>query len=632
MRSNGLRMLLAAICVSAAPLCCGAAPRKSAPQAPAEAATARVRAVLDELERTADFRKARGELTSLLGQVAAWADPRDPEPFVQAALAARLVGQLGDGRERVAGSDPGLPPVVAARRADLLKYLRANERLAGAMAFTVKSEEECPRAIYDLLDRLRRDGADKLDEYAYLVAAVCVVHEKPFTRRVNENQVRAPKATDILRYFVANQRQMRFDLRQVPPELLIYVVDTTASIDDMEWALKRYQGEKNIGRHFFDIRYDSDHLLKGTEKKITQAGYTLRNIQKYGGVCVDQAYFAAGVGKALGVPTCCASGKSGIIGHTWVGFYEARDGRGAWNLRYGRYREYRVVRGYVCDPQTRRAIPDAFLAVQAQAATAGAADRYAAAALVDAADLLHEVSAQGRSLDPPPLAPTGVGPARPRKPDTDAQLDLVRHALLRVGAYARGWLLVGEIARSGKMTPEQMSYWAGQLRSTCGRQYPDFSMAVLKPMIESVADVARQNDLWNDCFRFFQGRKDLAAEIRLSQAAMWERAGDGRSAGRCYEDIVERYVNAGPFAITALEKSEQKLLELGLKRRVPRLYRMAWDKCDKPIRMHVELLRQSNWCRIGTMYARALAAAGEDDAARRILNDIESTIARLSAD
>ena len=622
MLSGGLRMLLAVICVSAAP--------QSSAASPAGAASARIKAVLDELERTADFKRARGELANLLGQVAAWADAEAPEPFVEAAFAARLVGQLGDGRQRIGGSDLGLPPVVAGRRTDLLKYLRANDRLARAMAFTVKPEEECPRPIYDLLDSLRRDGADKLDEYAYLVAAVCVVHEEPFIRRVSENEVRAPKAGDILRYFVANRQDMRFDLKQVAPELLIYVVDTTASIDDMNWALKRYKGEKNIGRHFFDIRYDNDHLLKGTEKKITQAGYTLQNIHKYGGVCVDQAYFAAGVGKALGVPTCCASGKSGIIGHTWVGFFESRDGRGVWNLRYGRYRDYRVVRGYIRDPQTGRRIPDAFLAVQAEAVTAGAANRYAAAALVDAADLLRDVWAAGKSFDPPPLAPAGVGTVRRRKAEPDAQLDLIRHALLRVPACERGWLLVGQIARSGKMTPEQMSYWSRQLRSTCGRQYPDFSMAVLKPMIESVADVARQNDLWNDCFRFFQGRKDLAAEIRLSQAAMWERAGDDRSAGRCYEDIVERYVNAGPFAITALEKSEQKLLELGLKRRVPRLYRMARAERDKPIPMHVELLRQSNWCRIGTMYARALAAAGEEGAARQVLNDIESTIARLS--
>ena len=67
-------------------------------------------------------------------------------------------------------------------------------------------------------------------------------------------------------------------------ELLEYVVDTTASIDDMNWALAKYGGDRNVGHHFFDVPYDYDNYLHATPKKITTLGFTLPNILKYGGV------------------------------------------------------------------------------------------------------------------------------------------------------------------------------------------------------------------------------------------------------------------------------------------------------------------------------------------------------------
>src|SRR5205807_3987797 len=121
-----------------------------------------------------------------------------------------------------------------------------------------------------------------------------VVHhgDKPLERHINENTAKGADPIEIFDYYVKNESRMYFGIRNVPAELLAYVVDTTASVEEMGWALQKYAGDKEVGKRFFDVKYDYDNFRKGTPKKITTLGFTLPNILKYGGVCADQAYFA----------------------------------------------------------------------------------------------------------------------------------------------------------------------------------------------------------------------------------------------------------------------------------------------------------------------------------------------------
>jgi len=580
----------------------------------ADVVAEQVKTVLDTLEVDADFTQATTTLERLFQRVAIHAPSNEPAAFVEAAFARRLVSQLGT--------------MSSAKQAGtLLKYLRANRKLARALAFAVKADRERPEPIYQLLDKLRKAHGEKLNDYAYLAAAVCVVHDRPLSRRINENRVEAPDPIDVFRYFAGHERKMLFGIKSVPPELLVYVVDTTASIKEMRWALSRYKGETKVGKHFFKIKYDYRHYRTGAKKKVTAAGFNLPNILRFGGVCADQAYFAVAIGKAIGVPTCYAVGRSGQSGHAWVGFFQARKGQGRWNFEYGRYAQYTVVRGTVLDPQTRQRIGDDHLSVQAELIGAKAADRYAAIAFADAAGALASVADFGEAADLKPLV--SADPAEPRKTDLPAQLDLIEQGLRRAPGYAAGWVKVSEMARLGEMTLKQKKYWAGQLQKMCGKKYPDFSMAVIKPMIETVDDVGEQNALWNACFRFFSKRKDLAAEIRMAQAAMWEEAGQLAKAGKCYEDVITRYINSGPFAIAALTKVERKLRELNRDSRVAPLYALAWSKCRKPVGMAPTFIRAANWTRVGVLYVRALEAAGQTKKAQKVRAAIESVVGKL---
>ena len=536
------------------------------------------------------FDEAAAACDRELARLADKADPKGVEPFVEVAFALRLARQLG----QFGGSD--------SQRQDLLKFLLAHDRLARALAFLVRDDQEQPKGIYELLDRLREQFGDDLGKWANLTAAVCVVHDVPLIHHVNENKTVAPDVPEIFSYFSTRAKHMFFEPEAVPPELLVHVVNTTTSIPEMRWALARYKGDKRIGRHYFKVPYDMDYFRHGTEKRINLHEYTLPNIRQFGGVCADRAHFVAAIGKAVGIPTCYLTGRGSEMGHAWVGFFQVQ-GRGAgWNVDYGRFGQYCAVRGNLVDPQTRRELPDDHLAMQAELVGTSVADRHAVVALVDAARCL----------------------GRARSGQVSRQLELVEAALKRVCGYTPAWLFVGELTATGKMTHEQKKYWADNVLNMCGRKYPDFALTVLKPMICTVEDADKQNAMWNACFQLFRSRADLAAEIRFAQAQMWDQAGETRKSGQCYADIVNRYVNSGPFAIEALKLTAQKLQDLGRDARVPKVYAAAWAKCKKPRNVSPEAIGWANWVRIGLLYARALESVGQDDRAAAVRAEIES--------
>ncbi len=554
---------------------------------------AQVDAILVELREDGDFEQADAVLQEVFDRVAAYAQIDDKDVFREAAFALRLTRQLKE--------------VDEALRPDLLAFLSENGELAATLAFLVKAQHEKPAEIYALFDRLRRSRGEKLQRYANLTAAICVVHERPLKRRVNENTAQSVDPLEIFDYFVANEKYMFFPIRNVPAELLIYVVDTTATVGEMSWALRRYAGDPAVGRRFFDIKYDKEHFRKGAPKRVTVAGWNLPNILRYGGVCVDQAYFAMTVGKSIGVPTAFASGANSKVGHAWVGFLQAQGNQAWWNFEVGRYKAYQGVRGNVFDAQIRRRIPDSYVSLLADLARIRRSDRWAAAAYTDASMRLLELAeadgeraALGRVEE--------VDPAR--QANVESALELIEQALRISPEYAGGWMVIRDLARADKLTLAQKKRWAGVLHRLCGTRYPDFYLAILRPMIESLDEVREQNAFWNKAFDLFSGRHDLAASVRMSQAEMWKQAGAPAKAGLCYEDVIFRYANAGRFVIKALAEAEKLLRRAGRSDRVLLLYDRAFTSIKKPPDLSGPFYKRSNYYRVGKLYADRLEQEG----------------------
>ena len=566
-------------------------------------------AILDSIVQDEDFVPATKQAYELFAQVTLLGSEKNLDAFREAAFTYRLTSQLAQAPKT--------------KRLETLKFLRANDTLAHTLVFLLQRRDR-PANVYALFDRLREARGPLLDKYAMLTAAICVVHDVPLTRDINENATTAPDPLDLFDYYVKNEGSMLFGIRAVPAELLCYVVDSTASIEDMKWALAHYPKDENVGHHFFDIKYDYDHFRKNTPKKVTQAGYTLPHILQFGGVCVDQAFFASSIGKAIGVPTATASGSSAEVGHEWVGFLQAANGKAWWNFDVGRYEEYRGIHGTVLDPQSRGGVPDSYVSLLAELIGTKPVDRQNCVALTDAAMVCVSLETKDADLLAQwQLEVTNARPT-PRKADLEGELTLLESALNLNAGYPRAWLAVGGLAQDGKLTLAQKKRWSDVLLKTCGAKYPDFALDVLTPMIKTVDDVAEQNALWNAAFNLFQKRAYLAAEFRLNQARLWLAKNDTEKAGKCYMDVIERYANAGPFVLDALAGAE-KLLE-GKQDKILLLYDQTWARIQRPKDMAGPFMKQSNWFQVGHAYGNKLSLAGDTRHADAVMAQLNNAV------
>lgn len=604
------RLLLSAMLALASTV--AAQPVGSTPRPPAQPAakavsldkmvTDRVKEVLDSVKSDADFPLAGANLTSLFDEVIAFAPAADSDAFREADFGTRLLFQ-------VAQSPKG-------SRVELLDFLRANDQFAQTLVFLIKPENRLPE-LFGLLDRLRtKDGAD-LNRLASLAAAICVVHDKPLTDQVNENKATAADPVLIFEYFKSHEKSMLLPIAKMPPELLISVVNTTASIDDLNWALKKYGGDPKVGQRYFDVKYDYNHFRKGTPKKVTELGFTLPNILSYGGVCADQSYFAKNVGKAIGVPTTGVFGRNADVSHAWVGYVQTQGDQARWNFDSGHYAGYKGVRGTVRDPQTGQPMPDSSLALIAEASTTNAVSRRTAIAMTDAAVRLASIQKTASAF--PHAGKTVITGCNPARQATTAdRLDLLEAGLRKCPSYAPGWKLVSAAAAAGELSLKDKQRWAKTLDALCGAKYPDFSLDILTPMVRSVDDIHEQDALWNSLFASFQKRPDLAAEIRFSQGAMWEKAGDKAKAWDCYQDIIKRFADDGPFTVDAAARCEKLLKDGSKDKDITPLYGNLWPKLSKPAGMAPEFRTQSNWFRVGSLYAARLESDGNRTKAEEV--------------
>jgi transglutaminase-like putative cysteine protease len=627
MRNGNVWLIGATLSLSSLALVPGAwaaNPPTTAPTAPkskvaySQLVQSRVKGILDALQSDADFSAAEKALADLFDQATLYTPDDRIDALREADFALRLVRQL-----QHAPQD---------HRIDLLKFLRGSPNFAGAFVFLIRPGEN-PAGPYALLERLREARAEQIDKYATLAAAICVVHQRPFERRVNENTGKAIDPIDLFDYYVKYESRMFFGVRNVPAELLVYVVDATGSIDDMTWALSKYAGDKEVGKRFFDIKYDIEYFKTGSGKKLDAHGFSLPNILEFGGVCADQAYFAMQVGKAIGVPTAYTSGASGDVSHAWVGFLQTDGRNGWWNFDSGRYEAYRGVRGNVMDPQTRKAIPDSYVSLLGELIGTKPPDRQNAVALTDAAARLSELEKVAADI-PAPLAddvqPTSIRKAA-RASESASELALLELALHQSAGYAPAWFGVRDLAVANKLSLADKRRWADLLLRLGAKRYPDFTLAILSPMIATIPDAKEQDRLWANVFNLFQSRFDLAANIRMQEAAMWEAQSDPDKAGLCYMDVINRYANAGPFVIDALKGAEKVLVNSKRQDKVVTLYEQTWSHIKPPKEMAGQFMTQSNWYRVGKLYAKKLEESGDGAKSKSVLAQLDKPVAAAAA-
>jgi len=573
----------------------------------------RVNRILTRVAERGGYQHAIAKLDQLFDLAIARTPVSGTAALVNVDYARRLVSQLARVRNKN-------------ERTSLLKLLLKNQELGETLAYLVEPHRQPVGSIYNRLYKLHATLGRQVIAYPNLTAAICVTLFKPFHRHLNENLVTSPSPNAIFKYYVTYRHLMYFGIKDVPARLLVYVVDDCTSIKDMKWALTRYHGDPMVGQLFFNIQYDYGALRPGAVKRVDRAGYNLPNILKYGGVCIDQAYFASAVGKAIGVPTAIDEGMSSVVGHAWVGFLQARGNAGWWNFNVGRYSEYQGVIGTVKNPLTRRREPDDFMSISAQLIHTSQSDRWAAIAMTDAVRHLLTLRKAHKPFSAPAI-PAHVVAARPAPlaNTTHNELKLLNRATERCRGYADEWRTVALMAHWGMLNLSEKESWSDKLMRLCGRRYPDFALAILTPMINSVKNVDQRISLWNRVFPWFADtRFDLAARIRMMQAAALEKIKKDNRAGQYLLDVINRYTNAGPFVIKALEKAAKILARQGHQNRILTLYEQTWVRIKPPPRDMLAFEYESSWYQVGKQLEAMLKTQGHTRMANKVADELDS--------
>ncbi len=246
---------------------------------------------------------------------------------------------------------------------ELKTWLLGQPEFSGDFFALLSPVDYLPKVL-SLLNELHQRDAARFARYANLALAIAVVYDVPAPPDWPHGQVTAisfprklPAAADAFDWWIRQDQLDRSYLRlaSLRAEDLKFVVDAAAPFDELEWSQKNVDLPlSQLATAYTMIRYRTDRATK--ETYIWPDGtYRLTDIQRQGGICVDQAYFASQVGKARGVPTLLFRGEGQDGRHAWFGYL---DGNQQWQLDAGRFGEQRFVTGYARDPQTWKEISD----------------------------------------------------------------------------------------------------------------------------------------------------------------------------------------------------------------------------------------------------------------------------------
>ncbi len=249
-----------------------------------------------------------------------------------------------------------VPPALASAALRDTEFLR--------LFFRVLAPEDHRAQVLQRLGALYAAEPGRWTDYRSLAVALAVVYDQALPAEWPHSQA-GPSVVpwwnwDVVaryRWLIRSNEARRLDndLRRLSPEQLKFVVDAPVLESELVWAQSNVRGSReSFGRVFSSVAYDQGRVDRA-QFDWPHGPYLLDSIRRLGGICVDQAYFAALAGKARGIPTLLFAGQGTDGGHAWFGFLR---GNGRWELDAGRYENQQYTVGTALDPQTWRPVTD----------------------------------------------------------------------------------------------------------------------------------------------------------------------------------------------------------------------------------------------------------------------------------
>ena len=479
------------------------------------------------------------------------------------------------------------------------------------------SDADPPDQMLVELAHLKSSAGDAVDAFPDLATALCVVWDK----KPDNADDPAPDPDRIARLFsyyakAGDRGLLRFGTRTLPWQLAVYVVDNKVSEGEIVWAIDRYANRSMLGTTYFDVAYDTAAYYTGDRKQLAGHPYTLPNILQYGGICADQAYFAAHVCKSLGVPACVVSGSGGdgSVAHAWVGYLHVTNARADWNFTEGRYPEHQYWTGSVQDPQTLQTLSEAEVALLAELQASDPGQRLASEALLKLAT-------------PTPAHPDGSPPdgspadAYPTVLPPSKQLEVCSAAVVLSPGNRRAWAALADVAAKGDLTPPQTQSVAAVIARFALQKYPDFALRLYTTMAAG-RPPAQQLDTLEKCARLFAPRPDLVARLRVAEGDLLRKQRKNDQALRPYGDVLDNEMNAGRVVVEAMGRVDDLLREMNDRRRLVAAYKAVWQRM--PVPEPSAFVATTPYYAVGIKFAALLDEAGDKPDADQVRTKLES--------
>lgn len=473
-----------------------------------------------------------------------------------------------------------------------LLWLVQQPRLMQTLCLALGPTER-PDAVLSVLRALYRTDRETMADWPDLVTALVVVWDEPRRESSDDPAARGDWAVQLYDYYTRNNRRLRYDLRSMPWNLQIYVVDLVISREEMIWAWDRYNQRGDVGGFYFDVPYDKAAFYQGEDKKIDALAYTLDNLQKHGGICTDQAYYATQIGRLLGVPTVTIIGQGGAgqVAHAWIGYLARQGKKAVWDLTSGRYPEQMYWTGQVEDPQTRQNISESETSLLGELQNTTWDQRLQALSLVRVLDLFE--------------------PAR--------QVEIVLRSLNLCPANRETWLKLGDLGSTGVLTEQQTSRVTEAVRQLAARPYADLTFEVYRKIIAGKSNLEQIN-LLDQLVKVFGRRPDLIARIRIEQGKHYKSLKQIDRALSSWGEVLTRHLYAGPIVLEALELTDKTLRENGQGRQLLMVYERVFNTIPKPTPSAFAAF--TPFCQIGVKYAELLDQSGNRSEAQKVRQQV----------
>ena len=489
-------------------------------------------------------------------------------------------------------------PPVEQRAA--LRWLVRQGRTAPELLLAATRHDPPDRALA-ILAALHKDSGDRLEQFPELTAAVCLVWDDPDRSGGEGRPLDAARVVRVFRYYADHPGSTRGAATELPVDQLIFVVDNLLSDAEIDWV-RRQAATLNVGSAFFEVGYGPTRELTRAPLKpggSADNAYTLANLRRFGGRLGDQAYYAAQVGKALGIPTATCAGPAGEgqEAAAWVAFLQGRGRDARWDTTSGRYRLHLASPGEVSDPQTMESVPQGELALVAGVGRTSVAKRAGAAALAKLLD----------------LAPAAQ------------QLAVARRAAELSPSDRRTWRRIADWAQQHAPETDEHRAVVELISSQLAPRAEDVALDLRLRMIAELAAENRAAAL-ADLRAAFAGRSDLTALIQLARARALLEKKDQDGALRVLGQLLGNVETIPVQAVEAVRLVDDILRERSELDRLAVVYQQVWSRLRQPPPSPVA--HTTPYAAIGQEYAQLLEELGR----KHELTSVRERLAELWAE